>query len=78
MKMKIKIINKSKHPLPSYSTEASAGMDIRADIRLRDNFKSGRKSSGEQQDYFLRFLIGYEAQIRPQKRIGNQQRNNSS
>ena len=30
--MKVKIINKSKHALPSYATPLSAGMDIRANI----------------------------------------------
>ena len=30
--MTVKIINKSNHPLPSYETIASAGMDIRAYI----------------------------------------------
>ena len=30
--MKIKIINKSKHPLPKYQTELSAGMDLYANI----------------------------------------------
>ncbi len=30
--MNIKIINKSSHPLPHYETEASAGMDLRADL----------------------------------------------
>ena len=30
--MKIKIINKSEHPLPKYQTEQSAGMDLYANI----------------------------------------------
>ena len=30
--MKVKIVNKSKHTLPHYSTIASAGMDLRANI----------------------------------------------
>ena len=30
--MKIKIVNKSKHPLPEYKTKLSAGLDIRANI----------------------------------------------
>ena len=29
--MKIRIANQSKHPLPSYETIASAGMDLRAE-----------------------------------------------
>ena len=31
-KMDVRVINKSKHPLPQYATELSAGMDIRANI----------------------------------------------
>jgi dUTP pyrophosphatase len=31
--MTIKIINKSAHALPHYETEASAGMDLRANIQ---------------------------------------------
>ena len=30
--MKVRVVNKSKHNLPDYSTIASAGMDIRANI----------------------------------------------
>ncbi len=30
--MKIRIINKSHHPLPAYATELSAGMDLRANL----------------------------------------------
>lgn len=30
--MKIRIINKSKHELPRYSTNHSAGMDLRSNI----------------------------------------------
>jgi len=30
--MKVKIVNRSKHHLPSYSTDESAGMDLRANI----------------------------------------------
>ena len=30
--MQIKIINKSKHPLPKYSTAYSAGMDLKYGI----------------------------------------------
>ncbi len=32
MEQKVKIINRSKHTLPSYSTLLSAGMDIRANL----------------------------------------------
>jgi len=30
--LKVKIVNKSKHPLPSYATLGSAGMDLRANL----------------------------------------------
>ena len=30
--MKVQIINQSKHPLPQYATEQSAGMDLRANL----------------------------------------------
>ena len=62
--MKIKVINKSKHPLPNYETELSAGMDIRANIDApitlapleRTLVKTG---------IFLELPKGYEAQVRP-------------
>lgn len=62
--MKIKIINKSSHPLPHYETDASAGMDLRANITApitlqplgRTIVKTG---------LFIELPIGYEAQVRP-------------
>ena len=30
--LNVQIIKKSKHPLPAYATELSAGMDIRANL----------------------------------------------
>jgi dUTP pyrophosphatase len=32
MKMVVKIVNRSRNPLPDYSTASSAGMDLRADL----------------------------------------------
>ncbi len=62
--MKIKIINKSEHPLPTYATEASAGVDLRASISEPIQLKPLEKtlvSTG----LFIELPIGYEAQIRP-------------
>ena len=32
--MQVKIINKSRNPLPNYETAGSAGMDLRANIDI--------------------------------------------
>ncbi|NKI26807.1 dUTP diphosphatase [Arenibacter sp. 6A1] len=62
--MHIKIINKSAHPLPSYETLASAGMDLRAHLEgpivlaplARAIVKTG---------LFIELPVGTEAQVRP-------------
>lgn len=62
--MKINIINQSKHQLPSYETEASAGMDLRADISEEIILKPLERkliATG----IFIELPIGFEAQIRP-------------
>ena len=62
--MKIKIINKSKHALPSYATGSSAGMDLRANLVVPIVLKSLERtlvSTG----LFIELPVGYEAQIRP-------------
>ncbi|MET1258481.1 dUTP diphosphatase [Flagellimonas sp. DF-77] len=62
--MTIPIINKSKHPLPHYETEASAGMDLRADltesIRLKPLQRAIIKTG-----LFIELPVGFEAQVRP-------------
>ena len=62
--MKIKIINRSKHPLPAYSTPLSAGMDIRADIDEEIVLKPMDRAMVKT-GLFLEIPVGYEAQIRP-------------
>jgi len=62
--MKINIVNKSKHPLPAYSTEASAGMDLRANIDEDIVMNPGERSLVKT-GLFLEIPIGFEAQIRP-------------
>jgi len=62
--MKIRIINKSKHGLPAYSTDASAGMDLRANLDKVIVLKPLARilvPTG----LFLEIPVGYEAQIRP-------------
>jgi dUTP pyrophosphatase len=62
--MILKIINTSKHPLPAYETNASAGMDIRANMETPYVLKPMERvlvSTG----LYIELPIGYEAQIRP-------------
>lgn len=62
--MKINIINQSKHQLPEYGTEASAGMDLRASLSEEITLKPLERklvATG----IFIELPIGYEAQIRP-------------
>jgi dUTP pyrophosphatase len=62
--MKVKIVNKSKHALPSYSTPLSAGMDIRANIDESIILNPGERiliPTG----LYIALPQGYEAQMRP-------------
>jgi dUTP pyrophosphatase len=62
--MKIKIVNRSKHKLPEYSTEKSAGMDLRANID-QDIILKPLQRILVPTGLFLEIPNGYEAQIRP-------------
>ena len=62
--MKIKIINTSSHALPHYETEASAGMDLRAQLTESVTLEPlGR--TVVKTGLFIELPIGYEAQVRP-------------
>lgn len=63
-KLKVEIINRSKHELPKYSTELSAGMDIRANIDSQICLKPLERHlipTG----LYISLPKGFEAQIRP-------------
>jgi dUTP pyrophosphatase len=62
--MKVKVINKSKHELPHYSTNASAGMDLRANIEESINLKPLERTIVKT-GIFMELPVGYEAQVRP-------------
>jgi dUTP pyrophosphatase len=62
--MKIKIVNQSKHPLPEYATEASAGLDLRANIDSPLTLNSLERVLVKT-GLFIELPIGYEAQVRP-------------
>ncbi|MFZ5552700.1 MAG: dUTP diphosphatase [Bacteroidota bacterium] len=62
--MKIRIINKSSHPLPAYETIASAGMDLRANLSSPVILKPLERKlipTG----LFIELPVGFEAQVRP-------------
>ena len=60
----IKIINKSNHPLPSYETIASAGMDIRANVAESSTLKPLQRAIIKT-GLFIELPLGFEAQVRP-------------
>jgi len=62
--MRIRIINKSKHELPAYGTDHSAGMDLRANID-EDIILHPMERALVQTGLFVEIPAGYEAQIRP-------------
>lgn len=62
--MRIRIVNRSRHPLPEYATELSAGMDLRADLES-DIVLGPMQRSLIPTGLFLELPEGTEAQIRP-------------
>ena len=62
--MKLKIINKSQHPLPEYATPYSAGVDLRANIENPITLKPLERTMVPT-GLYLELPQGYEAQIRP-------------
>jgi len=62
--MKIRIVNKSSHPLPAYETEHSAGMDLRAftggPVTLKPMERKHIPTG-----LYIELPVGYEAQVRP-------------
>lgn len=62
--MQIKIVNKSRHPLPAYETPLSAGMDLRAHLDEPVRLASLERTlipTG----LYIELPEGCEAQIRP-------------
>ena len=62
--MIVKIVNKSRHALPEYSTIYSAGMDLRANIDS-DIELSPLERKLIPTGIYIELPKGYEAQIRP-------------
>lgn len=62
--MKVQIINKSKNETPSYATEQSAGMDLRANLEESVTLNPLERKlipTG----LYISLPVGFEAQVRP-------------
>lgn len=62
--MKVKIINTSNNPLPTYATSASAGVDLRANLE-EDVVLNSLERAMIPTGLFIELPVGYEAQVRP-------------
>ena len=62
--MQIRIVNKSTNPLPQYATKASAGIDLRANLKANIIMKPLERTIVPT-GLFIEIPVGYEAQVRP-------------
>lgn len=62
--MKVKIVNKSQWPLPSYATPLSAGVDLKADIQEPITIGSLERAMIPT-GLYIQIPAGYEGQVRP-------------
>lgn len=63
-KLVVKIINRSVNPLPSYATEGSSGMDLRADMEKNHTLQPLERMLVPT-GLFIELPMNYEAQVRP-------------
>ncbi len=62
--MNVQIINKSKHQIPAYETDQSAGMDLHANIDASITLKPLERAIVKT-GLFIALPVGFEAQVRP-------------
>lgn len=62
--MNVQIINQSKHPLPSYATPQSAGMDLRANLSEPISLAPMQRCLVPT-GLYIALPPGFEAQVRP-------------
>ena len=60
----VRVVRKSKHPLPQYATGHSAGMDLRANLDASVTLAPGQRALVPT-GLFLELPEGTEAQVRP-------------
>jgi len=70
--IEVNIINRTDNPLPSYATEGSSGMDIRADLKSAETFAPSQIKAIPTGIY-IELPNGYEAQIRPRSGLALKQ-----
>jgi len=63
-KLIVKIINRSANPLPSYATDGSSGMDLRANIEAPITLQPLDRTLVPT-GLFIELPINHEAQVRP-------------
>ena len=68
----IKIVNKSAHEIPAYTTAGAAGLDIRANIQEPLLLKSLQREMVPT-GLFIELPEGHEAQIRPRSGLASKQ-----
>lgn len=72
MAVEIRIINQSSNPLPSYATEGSSGMDLRANLENPASLQPLERKlipTG----IFIELPEGFEAQVRPRSGLAVKQ-----
>ncbi|NQY68269.1 MAG: dUTP diphosphatase [Flavobacteriales bacterium] len=70
--MNVKIINRSKHDLPRYGTEQSAGVDLRAELESPIELKPLERAMVPT-GLFIELPAGFEAQVRPRSGLAAKQ-----
>jgi dUTP pyrophosphatase len=71
-RLTVKIINRSPNPLPSYATEGSSGMDLRADVKDEITLQPLERMLVPT-GVFIELPTGYEAQVRPRSGLAIKQ-----
>ena len=72
MAVQIQVINRSKHALPAYETEQSAGMDMRANIDESISLGPLERALVPT-GLFIALPAGFEAQVRPRSGLAAKQ-----
>ena len=71
--IKVKIINRSHHPLPAYATPGSAGMDVRAYLPDGPIVLKPMARALIPTGLYMQLPHGYECQIRPRSGLAIKQ-----